>query len=637
MKKTKIDLKPEFHIQNYDVKQPTISLCMIVRDEEESLPTCLDSIKDYVDEIIIVDTGSTDSTVEIAKSYNAKVYHHPWENSFSKARNHSLSYATCDWILIMDADEEIEKKDAFKLRDVIKNDDVNLIFMPAFSKEKGCNNSSVYLIERVFKNHLDFHYDGIVHNALKYSGAFKTENVVFYHYGYHLSDVQMEEKYLRTSTLLKDQIENDPSNPMPHHFLAVAYSVRNMNDECINEALKAIKLFEDNNIKTDVKLLSYYTASAAFYDNDDLINAEYYAMKSVTSYQDYLDGYFMLSLIYMRQREYDKCIKATNRYLAILEGIKSNPTSSLRIPYNNIQNHWHAHTRLAIVYFEQDKESEGIQKLKETVKIADDKSDPYLSVVKYFLKQKNSILAEKVLKLRLKDGPENKKVLYTIAELYEEHNKPDEALNYFKRILDSSPGDIQSQYRIGLLHMRQGRYSDAINVLESLCTKQRDHIDALYNLGISYEQINDITRAKDTYNKISDLDSENAEVLIRLGSLFLNESYFTKAKEYFLKTIELDKYLLEANLAMSKIYLSLDDPESCVVICNKILECLDLPRTKTIDSLNDLSKLYIEIGTTLLKQKNETLAAFSFEIAVILEPDAIKAIQPDATNPVAIG
>jgi len=81
----------------------------------------------------------------------------------------------------------------------------------------------------------------------------------------------------------------------------------------------------------------------------------------------------------------------------------------------------------------------------------------------------------------------------------------------------------------------------------------------------------------------------------------------------------------------------LDDPESCVLICNKILVCLNLPRTRTIDSLNDLSKLYIEIGTTLLKQKNETLAGFSFEIAVILEPDAIKAIQPEATNPAATG
>ena len=71
---------------------------MIVKNEEKFLAQCLKSIKDAVDEIIIVDTGSTDRTVEIAQSFGAKVYHHPWR-SFSEARNHSLSYATCDWIL----------------------------------------------------------------------------------------------------------------------------------------------------------------------------------------------------------------------------------------------------------------------------------------------------------------------------------------------------------------------------------------------------------------------------------------------------------------------------------------------------------------------------------------------------------
>ena len=77
----------------------SISLCMIVKNEEENLPRCLDSVRDVVDEIVIVDTGSTDRTVEIAESYGAKVFYHPWEGSFSKARNYSLKYATCDWIL----------------------------------------------------------------------------------------------------------------------------------------------------------------------------------------------------------------------------------------------------------------------------------------------------------------------------------------------------------------------------------------------------------------------------------------------------------------------------------------------------------------------------------------------------------
>jgi glycosyltransferase involved in cell wall biosynthesis len=84
---------------------------MIVKNEEACLERCLKSVCDHVDEIIIVDTGSTDGTVEIAKSYGARIYHHPWENDFSKHRNQSLSYATGGWIFQLDADEELFPED----------------------------------------------------------------------------------------------------------------------------------------------------------------------------------------------------------------------------------------------------------------------------------------------------------------------------------------------------------------------------------------------------------------------------------------------------------------------------------------------------------------------------------------------
>ncbi len=87
-----------------------VSLCMIVKNEEDYLPQCLESIKDIVDEIIIVDTGSTDKTVKIAESYGAKVYYFKWNNNFSEARNESLKYATKDWILILDADDELHSE-----------------------------------------------------------------------------------------------------------------------------------------------------------------------------------------------------------------------------------------------------------------------------------------------------------------------------------------------------------------------------------------------------------------------------------------------------------------------------------------------------------------------------------------------
>ena len=88
---------------------------MIVKNEEAFLEKCLESVKNYIDEIIIVDTGSTDKTVEIASRYTDKVYFHPWEGNFSKARNQALSYATCDWIFQIDGDEELIEGSGEKL------------------------------------------------------------------------------------------------------------------------------------------------------------------------------------------------------------------------------------------------------------------------------------------------------------------------------------------------------------------------------------------------------------------------------------------------------------------------------------------------------------------------------------------
>ncbi len=106
--------------------KPTISACMIVKNEEKLLPQCLESIKDFVDKIIIVDTGSTDRTIEIAKSYGAKIFHHPWENDFSKHRNQSISYATGDWIFVLDGDEEVIQWDDHLLT-ILHNKDIDSV------------------------------------------------------------------------------------------------------------------------------------------------------------------------------------------------------------------------------------------------------------------------------------------------------------------------------------------------------------------------------------------------------------------------------------------------------------------------------------------------------------------------------
>ncbi|MGN0436686.1 MAG: glycosyltransferase family 2 protein [Wujia sp.] len=110
---------------------PTISLCMIVKNEEAVLARCLDSVADLMDEIIIVDTGSTDKTKEIAAKYTDKIYDFEWVNDFSAARNYSFSKATMDYIYAPDADELLDaiNHERFRILKQCLDDEVDIVQM----------------------------------------------------------------------------------------------------------------------------------------------------------------------------------------------------------------------------------------------------------------------------------------------------------------------------------------------------------------------------------------------------------------------------------------------------------------------------------------------------------------------------
>ncbi|MBS3100698.1 glycosyltransferase family 2 protein [Candidatus Woesearchaeota archaeon] len=129
----------------------TISLCMITKNEGRYLEQCLNSVGEIADEIIIVDTGSTDKTKEIAKKFKAKIIDFKWIDDFSAARNESLKHATKDWILVMDADEVIEEKDLKKIKDAIENAGSGLVGLQ-LEQRSYINN----FFEGALKNDSDF-------------------------------------------------------------------------------------------------------------------------------------------------------------------------------------------------------------------------------------------------------------------------------------------------------------------------------------------------------------------------------------------------------------------------------------------------------------------------------------------------
>ena len=149
----------------------TLGLCMIVKNESEVLRRALDGIKSVVDEIVIVDTGSTDDTMAIASEYTDKVYSFVWRNDFSAARNFALSHVASDYWIWLDADDIVPLRTAHAINKFIKSCDgsVDVVMMPyalGGNVEKGGKGAFTFYRERIVKNRSDFYWQGRVHEAV---------------------------------------------------------------------------------------------------------------------------------------------------------------------------------------------------------------------------------------------------------------------------------------------------------------------------------------------------------------------------------------------------------------------------------------------------------------------------------------
>ncbi|MBI4776560.1 MAG: tetratricopeptide repeat protein [Deltaproteobacteria bacterium] len=245
--------QPEYARAYFDAQRgvkryPTISLCMMVKNEETHLEECLASVVGAVDEIVVVDTGSEDRTVEIAQSYGARVYHHPWFDDFSGMRNITLSYARGEWILIMDGDESLEPEDADQLRKEAGDLSRQVVTLRVLNyldcKKRVAEQNSIRLI----RNTMGFHYRGIVHNELWYYGAGGASKVRIHHYGYDISPEKKQQKFDRTASLLEKRIQRNPDDLDAHYYLISSYRSVGRLDDALREGYQVLQLSKQRGV-----------------------------------------------------------------------------------------------------------------------------------------------------------------------------------------------------------------------------------------------------------------------------------------------------------------------------------------------------------------------------------------------------
>lgn len=237
----------------------SISLCMIVKDEEDIIGRCLDSVKDIVDEIIIVDTGSTDKTKDIVKKYTDKIYDFQWIDDFSKARNYSFSKATKEYILWLDADDVILKKDKDLFLDLKKNlnKDVDIVMMKynlAYDEEG--NPTFSYNRERLLKNNKGYEWISPIHEVICPTG-----NVIYYDIA--ISHKKEKKEYTkRNLNIFKKMIkENIKLDARQQYYYARELYYHAMYQEAIVEFEKFFNMKEawiENKISACIELSNCY-------------------------------------------------------------------------------------------------------------------------------------------------------------------------------------------------------------------------------------------------------------------------------------------------------------------------------------------------------------------------------------------
>ncbi len=197
----------------------TITLCMIVKNEEKNLTRCLQSARELVDQIVVVDTGSTDRTVEIARRFGAEVYHFRWCDDFAAARNEALKYARGDWVLQLDADHELQWTPDFNLKETLQNSDF-LGFV--FSEKSLIQGREVASLNRLllFKNIPGLEYRGKIHESpYQFLREFanqqgiprpvgRLDSLWVKHTGYQ----ETEQKLKRNLAILEKAVEEEPAN-----------------------------------------------------------------------------------------------------------------------------------------------------------------------------------------------------------------------------------------------------------------------------------------------------------------------------------------------------------------------------------------------------------------------------------------
>ena len=246
----------------------TLTLAMIAKDEGERLAECLSSASPIIDEIVVVDTGSTDNTIEVARRFDAKTFSYEWSDDFSAARNESLRHATGDWVMVLDADEIVTPDDLPRIREFVDRDEFDAVqfvlanysdecqsmwWTPVDESSAPARGYSGYIrvpLVRMWRNKAEYRFRGCVHETVVESireagGRIAETDIVIHHYG---KNSRAPEKSRFYANLGMRNVSERPNDSKAHYDLAVQLKELDRLDEAESHYREALSLDPDSSL-----------------------------------------------------------------------------------------------------------------------------------------------------------------------------------------------------------------------------------------------------------------------------------------------------------------------------------------------------------------------------------------------------
>jgi len=552
--------------------KPTISLCVIARNEEEYLDGCLASVKGVVDEIVLLDTGSTDRTVEIARSHGAAVHRSEWPDSYAEARNEALKHATSDWILVLDADELLDRDSKNLILRAVRGSEYDA-YVLFFRNYVTAGKNPEYFVHRtcrLFRNRPGYRYVGRVHerivSSIEDSGGKVGEiEAMIHHFGYRPDVMEDREKHQKYVQLLLADLREHPTDAFCLYNLGAAYSTHGDHEDAriyLEMAAEGVTPAHEFAAATFVRLAKAYCEIGK---PDQAVAALDRAEAKEIRHPElhFYKGNALLSL-----KRYEQAVGAFQS--AILEGQRQ---SWLGDPgaYG-----YKAYYGIAQAYM-------ALGGYKQAVEACD---------------------------LALSQKPDDSEVHELLGAAYLALNRPHDAERHLAQSLRLNPDSALAAIRLADVYEQQKRYREAKAKYAEVLGAGYETPELRFKLGLCMHRSGDLACAEENYRRATELRVEYPQAHTALGILHAEQERLPEALQSFAAAVDADPAYSEAYFNAADLLYSAE----------KYSEAADIYQSGlAYDPAN--ARGFLALGNCYFRMAAYDAAAMAYRQALALQPN----------------